>query len=198
MKAFFIPKAITYLCPMEDYYFYIKALHIIFMVTWFAGLFYMPRLFVYQVEANDKPSPDREILGKQLGLMAKRLWKIITAPSLIMCSLFAFLMLHIQPTLLEYSWMQIKLVFVILLYIYHAKTWSIYRQFQNGVFKYTSKFMRIWNEGATLILFAIVFLAVTKSATNWVYGVVGIIGLGVLLMLGIRLYRKIQEKNPDA
>lgn len=183
---------------MAEYYPYIKALHIIFMVTWFAGLFYMPRLFVYQVEANEKPSPDREILGKQLRLMAKRLWKIITGPSLVLCSLFAFLMLHISPGLLNAPWMQIKLGFVILLYIYHAKTWSIHKQLQNGEYKYSSKFMRIWNEGATLILFAVVFLAVTKSATHWVYGVLGIIGLGVLLMLGIRLYRKIQEKNPDA
>jgi len=168
------------------------------MVTWFAGLFYMPRLFVYQVEANEKPSPDREILGKQLGLMAKRLWKIITGPSLVLCTLFALLMLVTIPSLLENLWMQLKLGFVILLYIYHYKTWSIYRELQMGNFKYTSKFMRLWNEGATLILFAVVFLAVTKSAVNWIWGVVGIVCLGILLMLGIRLYRKIQEKNPEA
>ena len=187
-----------YLYIMEAYYFYFKSLHIIFMVTWFAGLFYMPRLFVYQIEANQKPSPDKEILGKQLGLMAKRLWKIITAPSLVLCSLFAFIMLHLNPGLFQNPWMQIKLIFVILLYIYHAKTWSIHKQLQAGVFKHSSKFMRIWNEGATIILFAVVFLAVTKSATHWIWGVVGIILLGILLMLGIRLYRKIQEKNPDA
>lgn len=168
------------------------------MVTWFAGLFYMPRLFVYQLEANEKPSPEREILGKQLGLMAKRLWKIITGPSLVLCSLFALVMLHAQPALLENPWMQIKLGFVILLYIYHYRTWRIHKQLQEGVFKHSSKFMRIWNEGATLILFAVVFLAVTKSAVNWIWGVVGIVGLGILLMLGIRLYKKIQEKNPEA
>lgn len=183
---------------MADYYLYFKSLHIIFMVTWFAGLFYMPRLFVYQIEASEKPSPEKEILGKQLGLMAKRLWKIITAPSLVLCSLFALLMLHVNPSLLQIPWMQIKLGFVILLYIYHAKTWSIHTQLQRGVFKYSSKFMRLWNEGATIILFAVVFLAVTKSAVNWIWGVVGIIGLGVLLMLGIRWYKKIQEKNPEA
>ncbi len=168
------------------------------MVTWFAGLFYMPRLFVYQVEANEKSSPDREILGKQLSLMAKRLWKIITAPSLVLCTLFAILMLHTQPSLLENPWMQIKLGFVILLYIYHHRTWKIHKQLQSGIFKYSSKFMRIWNEGATIILFAVVFLAVTKSAVNWIWGVIGIICLGVLLMLGIKLYKKIQDKNPEA
>lgn len=168
------------------------------MVTWFAGLFYMPRLFVYQVEANDKPSPEREILGKQLGLMSKRLWKIITGPSLVLCSLFAFLMLYINPALLELPWMQIKLGFVVLLYIYHAKTWSIHKQMQGGEFKYSSRFMRLWNEGATLILFAVIFLVITKSAVNWIYGVLGLLGLAVLLMMGIKLYKKIQDKNPDA
>ncbi len=179
-------------------YLYIKALHIIFVVTWFAGLFYMPRLFVYLVEANEKPSPDREILGKQLGLMAKRLWKIIIAPSVVLCSLFAFWMLHRLPSLLQEPWMQVKLGFVILLYAYHIKTWMIYKQLKRGKYNYTSRFMRIWNEGATLILFAVVILAVTKNAVNWVYGVLGLIGLAILLMLGIRFYKKIQDKNPDA
>lgn len=199
------------------------------MVTWFAGLFYMPRLFVYQIEASEKPSPEKEILGKQLGLMAKRLWKIITAPSLVLCSLFAFLMLHVNPALLQMPWMQIKLGFVILLYIYHGRTWKIFKDLQpeeinclgantqdfqtkkcdtsieelNSLaiaprFKYTSKQMRLWNEGATLILFAVVFLAITKSATNWLYGLFGLVGLAVLLMLGIKLYKNIQDKNPDA
>ena len=58
--------------------------------------------------------------------------------------------------------------------------------------------MRLWNEGATLTLFAVVFLAVTKSTTNWLIGLGGLIGLAVLLMLGIKLYKKIQDKNPDA
>ena len=179
-------------------YPYIKALHIIFVVTWFAGLFYMPRLFVYLVEAHEKSSPDREILGKQLGLMAKRLWKIIIAPSAVLCSLFAFWMLHKLPSLLDASWMQIKLGFIVLLYAYHIKTWMIYKQLKRGEYKYSSRFMRIWNEGATLILFAVIFLAVTKDATNWIYGVLGLVGLAILLMLGIRLYKKIQDKNPEA
>ena len=181
-----------------EYYLYIKALHLIFVVTWFAGLFYIPRLFVYQIEAYEKPVPENEILGRQLALMAKRLWKIIIAPSLVLCSLFAFLMLYLNPTLIEAPWMQIKLGFVVLLYVYHAKTWAIHRQLQKGVFRHSSKFMRIWNEGATLILFAIVFLAVTKNTTNWIYGVLGLVGLAIVLMLGIRLYRNIQKKNPNA
>ena len=181
-----------------ELYPYIKSLHLIFMVTWFAGLFYMPRLFVYQIEAFHKNSPEKEILGKQLKLMAKRLWFIITWPSLILCSLFAFIMLYLIPGWLNEPWMQLKLAFVALLYLYHLKSHQIYKQLQNDRVKYTSKFMRIWNEGATLILFAIIFLVVVRDTLNWIYGVIGIFCLALLLMLGIKLYKRIRDKNPEA
>ena len=138
------------------YYNYIKALHLIFVITWFAGLFYMPRLFIYHIEANEKGSPDREILGTQLKLMAKRLWYIITWPSAILATIFAILLLYIIPSWLAQDWMTIKLFFVGLLFLYHFKTHQIFKAFQRDEIKYSSLFMRIWNEGATLILFAIV------------------------------------------
>ena len=111
-----------------EYYNYFKSLHLIFIVTWFAGLFYVPRLFMYQIEASQKPEPDRSILGDQLALMTKRLWKIITWPSMILASLFAFVMLHLNPGLLYAPWMQIKLAFVVLLYAYHFKSHLIFKQ----------------------------------------------------------------------
>ena len=95
-------------------------------------------------------------------------------------------------------WMQVKLGFVVLLFAYHFKCHQIFKQMQSDKVKYTSKFMRIWNEGATLFLFAIIFLAVLKNATNWIYGVVGIFALATLLMLGIKLYKRIRDKNPNA
>ncbi|WP_336066570.1 CopD family protein [Mesoflavibacter sp. CH_XMU1404-2] len=181
-----------------EYYNYIKALHLIFVVTWFAGLFYIPRLFVYQIEAFHKPSPDKEILGKQLKLMAKRLWFIITWPSAILATIFAIWLLVLQPFWLKQPWMHVKLTFVVLLYIYHYMTHVYYKQLQKDEVKKTSNFMRLWNEGATFILFAVVFLVILKSAINWVFGVVGIIVLGVLLMLGFKMYKRIREKNPNA
>ena len=181
-----------------EYYNYIKALHLIFVVTWFAGLFYIPRLFVYQIEAFHKPSPDKEILGEQLKLMSKRLWFIITWPSAILATIFAIWLLVLQPFWLKQPWMHVKLTFVILLYIYHYMTHIYYKQLQKDVVKKTSNFMRLWNEGATFILFAVVFLVILKSAINWVFGVVGIIVLGVLLMLGFKMYKRIREKNPNA
>ena len=181
-----------------DYYYYIKALHVIFVITWFAGLFYIPRLFVYQIEAFHKPSPDKEILGYQLKLMAKRLWYIITWPSAILATVFAILLLIIKYSLIYSEWMQVKLGFVVLLIIYHLLTHHYFKQLQNGVVTKSSSFMRIWNEGATLVLFAVIFLVFLKDAINWIFGVLGIIVLGVLLMLGIRLYKKIRDKNPEA
>lgn len=181
-----------------EYYNYIKALHLIFVITWFAGLFYIPRLFVYQIEAFYKPSPDKEILGKQLKLMAKRLWYIIAWPSAVLATVFAIWLLVLMPSWLEQGWMHVKLAFVLLLYIYHYQNHRFYRQLQNDEVKVTSNFMRIWNEGATFILFAVVFLVILKSTINWIFGVIGIVVLGVLLMLGFRLYRNIRSKNPDA
>ncbi|WP_298485108.1 CopD family protein [uncultured Maribacter sp.] len=183
---------------MQEYYNYIKSLHLIFVITWFAGLFYIPRLFIYHIEAWQKPSPEKEILTKQLKLMTKRLWYIITWPSAVLCVLFAIWLLLLMPSWLQQPWMHIKLGFVVLLILYHLKNHQIFKQLQRDEVNYTSRYMRIWNEGATLILFAIVFLVILKSTFNWVFGVVGIIFLGVLLMLGIKLYKNIRNKNPNA
>lgn len=181
-----------------EYYNYIKSLHLIFVVTWFAGLFYIPRLFIYHIEADAKPSPDKEILSAQLKLMTKRLWYIITWPSAVLCTLFAIWLLLLMPGWLDQPWMHVKLGFVLLLFVYHLKCHQMFKQLQNDVVKYTSHFMRVWNEVATLVLFAVTFLVILKNAFNWIYGVVGIIVLGILLMLGIRLYKRIRDKNPEA
>jgi len=91
--------------------------------------------------------------------------------------------------------MQVKLVFVVLLFAYHFKCHQIYRELQNDVVKYSSNFMRLWNEGAIIILFAVVFLVILKNAIDWVYGVLGIVAFSVLIMLGFRFYKRIREKN---
>jgi len=183
---------------MIEYYNYIKSLHLIFVVTWFAGLFYIPRLFVYQIEAFEKSAPEKEILGKQLKLMAKRLWNIITWPSAILATSFGIWMLTINTFLLKQGWMHFKLTFVVLLTVYHLMTHRYYKQLQRGIITKSSNFMRLWNEGATFILFAVVFLAIVKNSLSWVFGVSGILVLGVLLVLGFKIYKKIRAKNPEA
>src|SRR5690606_13981200 len=164
-------------------YNYLKALHLIFVITWFAGLFYIVRLFVYQIEAFHKPSPEKEILGKQLKLMAKRLWNIITWPSMILALIFGIWLVVLRPFYFSDAWMQVKLVFVFLLVIYHVKCHIYFKQLQNDVVKHSSNYMRIFNEGATIVLFAVVFLVILKNAVNWIYGTIGIILFSILIML---------------
>ncbi|MDT0675293.1 CopD family protein [Autumnicola musiva] len=181
-----------------EYYNYIKSLHLIFVITWFAGLFYIPRLFIYHIEAMDKPEPEKSILSNQFKIMTKRLWYIITWPSAILASLFAFWLLILMPAWLEQDWMLVKLGFVALLYAYHFKSHLLFKELQNDVVKWTSNQMRLWNEGSTLILFAVIFLVILRNAVNWIYGVIGIFVLAGMLMLGIKMYKRIRTKNPNA
>ena len=178
-------------------YEYLKSLHLIFVITWFAGLFYIVRLFVYQIEANEMPSPEKEILQKQYKIMTYRLWYIITWPSAVLAVIFAISLLYLNPGFLEMPWMQVKLGFVFLLFLYHFKCHRIYKELQNDKVNYTSNFMRLWNEGATIILFAVVFLVILKNAINWIYGVVGIILFSVLIMLGFKFYKRIRTKKSE-
>lgn len=171
----------------------IKALHIIFIVTWFAGLFYIVRLFVYQIEARGKDAPEKEILGKQYKLMAKRLWYGITWPSFILTMILGPWMLIERPGFLELPSMHIKLTFVGGLAIYHIVCHVMFLKLQKDEGNYTSTFFRIWNELATLFLVAIVFLIVMKNQIDWIYGTVGFILFGILLMIAIRIYKKLRK-----
>ena len=176
-------------------YLYVKSLHIIFVTTWFAGLFYIIRLFIYYKEADEKEEPEQSILKKQYALMSKRLWYIITWPSAVLAGIFAVWMLVLEPSYLTMIWMHVKLSFVFVLYFYHIGCQKIFNQLQKDVIKYSSFKLRIWNEIATLLLFAIVFIVVLKSAISWVWGVVGILLFGIVLMLAIKLYKKIRAKK---
>jgi putative membrane protein len=168
-------------------YTYVKALHIIFIVTWFSGLFYMVRLFVYNTEANEKPEPEKSILQQQFRLMIRRLWLGITWPSAILTLIFGpwmMILLGGVPT-----WLAIKLGFVLGLYAYHFSLQAIYRQQIRGVFRFSSQQLRIWNEVATIFLVAIVMLATVKQNMSWAWGLLGLLCFVVLLMSAIRIYK---------
>jgi len=179
-------------------YYYVKSLHLIFVITWFAGLFYIVRLFVYQIEAASKPEPERSILGNQLKLMARRLWQIITWPSMLLAIGFAVWLLALRPFYMSDAWMQVKLALVVVLIFYHIKCHLIFKDLQNDRVKYSSNFMRLFNEGATLLLFSIVFLVILKSAVNWIWGTLGIVVFGVILMIAFKMYKRVRDKNPEA
>ena len=174
---------------------YIKSLHIIFVVTWFAGLFYIVRLFIYQTEAMERPEAERKILKPQLDLMARRLWTIITWPSAILTLIFGTWVLLYRWAYLEQGFMQAKLGFVLLLYIYHIFCHILFKELQNGRTRWTSTQLRLWNEASTLLLFAIVFLIVLKNTLSMAWGVLGLVGLSVSLMIGIKLYKKFRSKS---
>src|SRR5687768_7508744 len=142
-------------------YSYVKALHIIFVVTWFSGLFYIVRLFVYNREAFDKPEPEKAILLRQFGIMIKRLWFGITWPSAVLTLIFGLWMWYLLGYLPV--WLMIKLCFVAGLFAYHLSLHAIYKQQAAGDFRYSSRQLRIWNELATVFLMAIVMLAVVKQ-----------------------------------
>jgi len=174
-------------------YFYVKALHIIFIVTWFSGMFYIVRLFIYNTEANDMPDPDKTILQKQFGIMSRRLWYGITWPSAVLTLIFGPWMWYLYGHL--DNWLAIKLGFVVGLYAYHYSLHIIFRQQAAGVFKYTSQKLRVWNEVATIFLIAIIMLAVVKQGLSLVWGLGGLVCFVILLMSAIKLYKAIRAKN---
>lgn len=173
----------------------VKSLHIIFVVTWFAALFYIVRLFVYHAEAQDKSEPERSILTAQYSIMEWRLWYIIGWPSMILALIFGVWMLYLIPGYLAMGFMHVKLGLVGLLVVYHFYCHSKFKQLQAGLVVATSTSFRFLNEVATLLLIAIVFVIVLKSTIDWIWGVVGIMGVAVLLMFAIRAYKKRREKN---
>jgi len=175
-------------------YLYLKSLHIIFVITWFAGLFYIVRLFIYHTEALDKAEPEKSILGNQLSLMTRKLWYIITWPSAIITLIVGVALLIAQPSWLKMPFMHIKLTFVALLFIYHLACHKLFLMLQKGVAKYSSTQLRIFNEVATVILFAVVFLIVLKNQLSWIWGTIGLISLAVILMIAIKLYKKVRKK----
>lgn len=176
-----------------EYYNIIKSLHIIFVITWFAGLFYIPRLFIYYIDATKKTSNERNILTNQFSIMMNRLWYIITWPSSILALIFGFWLLILVPQWLYQNWMIAKLFFVLTLVIYHLKTHFILKELQQGIVNYSSDFMRIWNEVTSIILVSIVFLVVLKNNVNWLKFTIGTILFVLVILILIKLYKRIRN-----
>ena len=171
----------------------LKSLHIIFMVSWFAGLFYMIRLFIYHTEAQNKSENERIILSNQFIEMERKLWWIITTPAMVLTVLFGTWMLISNDSLIRASWMHIKLAFVGVLLVYHFVSQKIMFDLKNGVFKWKSTSLRIWNELATLVLVAVVFLVEMQNSIDWIKGTVGFFAVAIALMIAIKLYKRFRR-----
>ncbi|NCG19989.1 MAG: protoporphyrinogen IX oxidase [Rhodobacterales bacterium] len=172
------------------YFLTFKALHIVAVVSWFSGLFYIVRLFVYITEAHDKPAAERDILLPQLKLMSSRLWFGITWPAGIATLVFGTAMLSTYWPMPQWLW--IKLAMVSGLCIYHGICHWIQQRLQADNPPLSSRNLRIWNEVATLFLVSIVFLVVLKDSLAMLWAIGGFVVFAAVLMLGITAYRRLR------
>jgi putative membrane protein len=176
-------------------FLYIKALHIIFVVSWFAALFYMVRLLIYTAEAQKKDEPEKTILTKQFLIMQKRLWNIIGWPGLIGTYVFGWWMIWQNPAYLSLPWMWLKLVLVGALTLYHLQCQMLHKKQSNGTFTWSSFKLRLFNELATVFLVGIVFLVVVKSTGSLVWSLLGLVIFAAIMMAFVTIYKNMREKN---
>ena len=173
---------------------YLKALHLIFVVTWFSGLFYMVRLLVYHTEARQEPEGRREVLIPQFRVMERRLWYGIAWPSAVLTLLTGGALAAGFWPLTGHSWLMAKVFLVSLLFAYHLACGCLYRRMGREEYPLSGNGLRLWNEVPTLFLFAIVFLAVLKNGLDALMGAAGLVLLGGLLWAGVHFYRKMRER----
>ena len=173
---------------------YILPLHIIFVVTWFAGLFYIVRLFIYHTEADKKPEPEKSILQKQFKVMEKRLWYGITWPSAIITYILGFTLIWSRYGFSVPAWLLIKLIFIFGLTLYQIQNQVIFKRLQKDVITWSSVRLRMWNELATVFLAAIVFIVTLKDTISFLWGVIGILIFGFVLWAAVKIYRNAREK----
>ena len=174
-------------------YLIAKCIHIIFVVSYFAGIFYMVRLFIYHTEALEKEDPERSILHKQFSFMEERLWNIITVPALILMVLSGIYMFYaMQWVYFTQGWMHVKLLFIVFLFVYHYYSWHIMKRLQAGQTTLTSVQLRMLNEVATIILFVVVFAVVLRGyfVAYWYASLLAFVAMGVLIMLVVKLVNK--------
>lgn len=178
-------------------YSWYKAFHIVGFVVWFAGLFYLVRLFIYHVEANQEPEPARTILKNQYQIMEKRLYSIITTPGMFLTVAMAIGLLSTEPDVLKEGWLHIKLLFVAILIGYHHYCARLMKQLAVDECRWSGQQLRALNEAPTVMLVVIVLLAVFKNnlptdITAW-----GIFGLIIFMAVTIQLYAKKRKRDKE-
>jgi putative membrane protein len=171
-------------------YLWFKAFHIIGVVVWFAGLFYLVRLFVYHVEANEQPEPARSILQQQYQIMEKRLYNLITTPGMVLTVSMAIALLIVAPDLLKETWLHVKLAFVTATIAYHFYCGRLMKQMAGGQFTWSGQQMRWLNEAPTVLLVIVVLLVVFKSSLPTDITAWAILAMIVAMAATIQLYAK--------
>jgi protoporphyrinogen IX oxidase len=144
-------------------YFWYKAFHIIGFVCWFAGLFYLPRLFVYHAEANERPEPARSILQAQYTIMETRLYRIITTPAMVLTLAMAIGIISTEPDILKQSWLHAKMALVACLLAYHHYCGRLIKKLAANECTFTGQQFRWFNEVPTVFFVLVVMLAIFKN-----------------------------------
>ncbi|WP_017323884.1 protoporphyrinogen oxidase HemJ [Synechococcus sp. PCC 7336] len=171
-------------------YLWLKVFHIVGVVVWFSGLFYLVRLFIYDVEASGRPEPAKSLLKSQYRVMEKRLLNIIATPGMIVTLVMAMGLLASDRTLIHQQWLQLKLGLVLLLILYHFYCRKIFRNLSSETCGWTGQQLRLLNELPTVLLIAVVSLAIFKDGLPIYSAALGLIGLVLLMILAIYFYAK--------
>jgi putative membrane protein len=183
--------------PLQAYLWF-KALHIVGVVVWFAGLFYLVRLFIYHREAEELEEPLRQAFHQQYGLMERRLANIITTPGMAVAVAMALGLLSVQPGWLKEGWMHSKLIIVALLLAYHAFCYRLMGQLHEGSCRWTPKQLRALNELPTLLLVVAVMLVVFKNQFPTGWATWFLIALVVAMAASIQLYARWRRLRSEA
>ncbi|MFD1816915.1 protoporphyrinogen oxidase HemJ [Pseudarcicella hirudinis] len=178
-------------------YEHIKAIHIIFVVSWFAGLFYLPRLFVYHTEANSKPEPEKKVIQEQFQKMEKILFNAIMVPAMWLTLISGSTLVYLTwwDSFAQHSWLHLKLSFVVCLVIYHFFCRKLIAELREDKFRFSGFQLRLFNEVATILLFAIVFLVVLKNTLDWIWGVAGLLAFAIIIMTAVKVVKSFREKK---
>jgi len=179
-------------------YTILKALHIVFMVSYFAGIFYLVRLFVYYKDTDDFEAVKKEILREQYVFMARRLWNIITVPAGVIMLVSGLALIYLNLGLMKTPWFHLKLTFLAGLAFYHYWCWKKVLQMKNlngDVLPIKNIKLRQANEIATFILFLVVFTVILKSwvLEYWWQLITGFFVLVVAIMLTVKLVNKAKK-----
>lgn len=175
-------------------YLHYKAIHIIIVTSWFAGLFYLPRLLVYHREAADKPADEAKILVPALVKYQNLLYKAIMMPAMILTLLSGFYMLYQNESFWREPWMHLKLLFVLIIVGYHFFCKWLMNKMAQGNYPLSSIQLRLWNEVATILLVAVVFLVVLKNTLDWAKALVGLLVFSITILLAVRVVKKIRAR----
>ena len=177
-------------------YLIYKAIHVIFVVSYFAGLFYIVRLMIYHNDTQSMEEPKKSILSEQYKYMKSRLWNIITVPAFAIMVIMGANMLYKNPSLLNAGWMQFKLGVIVLLFAYHYWCWKTIREQKKDIHKLSSVKLRMMNEVATIILFAVVFAVIQKTGfvQHWPWAIISFFMVGIIIMVIVKIINR-NNKN---